>query len=328
MYTPRARACAPWSRRRVCRWCDDPRCHHVQPGGARWTNSGAPARPRGSTSRPSHATRDRHGRAGETTATSPTAAGETPFCPFRPSPARIRRTRCSRSRSASMRQHASSRKYPTTVRPSLPVHAARLPRRLRACGRRGRNVAFKPITEQIRIGVGFEALVGKLESDRSFSASPQDPCSPRQRRARDAKAKLSTSTISAPSAHFGVTAVPHEKVHRRGRAPAVQDRRPAELKVTSPRATAFDSATQTGTGTCVKTDLPATPAWGGGEADLTRSASRRLVRELWNVRKELAIQPDDAELQQSRGSRARSTCPRSASRETSRPRTPSASAAS
>ncbi|MFO0741763.1 MAG: outer membrane protein transport protein [Labilithrix sp.] len=229
-----------------------------------------------------------------TTATSPTAKGETPFLPIPTIAGSYSPHEMFTFALGVYAPYASLSKYPTTVagQPAGSRYSlVSLEGSVLAVV--GAYVAFKPI-EQIRIGVGFEALVGKLESDLIFSASPQDrllaaPESPEY----DAKAKLSTSTIFAPSAHFGVTAVPHEKV-RIGAAAHLPYKIdvPAELKVTLPRATAFDSATQTGTGTRVKTDLPATLRVGVEVRPIdTLRIEAAYVRELWNVHKELAIQP-------------------------------------
>lgn len=229
-----------------------------------------------------------------TTATSPTAKGETPFLPIPTIAGSYSPHEMFTFALGVHAPYASLSKYPTTVagQPAGSRYSlVSLEGSVLAVV--GAYVAFKPI-EQIRIGVGFEALVGKLESDLIFSASPQDrllaaPESPEY----DAKAKLSTSTIFAPSAHFGVTAVPHEKV-RIGAAAHLPYKIdvPAELKVTLPRATAFDSATQTGTGARVKTDLPATLRVGVEVRPIdTLRIEAAYVRELWNVHKELAIQP-------------------------------------
>lgn len=229
-----------------------------------------------------------------TTATSPTAHGETPFVPIPTLAGSFSPHEMLTFALGVYAPYAALSKYPTTVagQPAGSRYSlVSLEGSVLAVT--GAYVAFKPI-EQLRIGAGFEALVGKLESDLIFSASPQDrllaaPESPEY----DASAKLVTKTIFAPSAHFGVTAVPHEKL-RLGVAfhlPYKIDV-PADLKVTLPRATAFDAASQTGTGARVKTDLPATFRAG---VEVRPIADVRIeaayVRELWNVHKALAIEP-------------------------------------
>lgn len=229
-----------------------------------------------------------------TTAVSPTAHGSTPFLPIPTIAGSFALNDMFTFALGVHAPYASLSKYPTTVagQPAGSRYSlVSLEGSVLAVV--GAYVAFKPI-EQIRIGLGFEALVGKLESDLIFSASPQDrllaaPESPEY----DASAKLSTGTIFAPSGHFGVTAVPHEMV-RLGLAfhlPYKIDV-PADLKVTLPRAAAFDNASQTGTGTRVKTDLPATFRAGVEVRPTDRvRVEFAYVRELWNVHRALAIQP-------------------------------------
>ena len=229
-----------------------------------------------------------------TVATSATAHGETPFLPIPTIAGSYSPNDMFTFALGVYAPYAGLSKYPTTVdgQPAGSRYSlVSLEGSVLAVV--GAYVAFKPI-EQIRIGAGFEALMGKLESDLIFSASPQDrllaaPESPEY----DASAKLVTKTIFAPSGHFGVTVVPHEKV-RIGAAAHLPYKIdvPAELKVTLPRASAFDSASQTGTGARVKTDLPATLRFGVEvrPIDIVR-VEVAYVRELWNVHEELAIQP-------------------------------------
>jgi long-chain fatty acid transport protein len=230
-----------------------------------------------------------------TTATSPTAEGTTPFLPIPTIAGSYSPGDGTWTFAAGVyAPYAALSKYPTTVngQPAGSRYSlVSLDGSVLAV--MGAYIAYKPI-EEIRIGAGFEALVGKLQSDLVFSASPQDrllaaPESPEY----DAQAKLTTKTIFAPSGHFGVTAVP-TKILRLGLAfhlPFSIDV-PADLNVTLPRATAFDSASQSGTGVRVKTDLPATLRAG---VELRPTDDLRIevayVREFWNAQKELAITP-------------------------------------
>lgn len=230
-----------------------------------------------------------------TTVTSPTANGTTPFVPI-PTIAGSYATANGMFTFAGgvYAPYAALSKYPTTVdgqpagsRYSLVSLDGSLLATL------GGYIAFKPI-EQLRIGAGFEALVGQLQSNLIFSASPQDrllaaPESPEY----DANATLKTQTIVAPSGHFGVTVVPIEKL-RVGLSfhlPYHIDT-PADLKVTLPKASTFDNASQTGTGVRVKTDLPSTLRAG---VEVRPNKDLRVefsyVREFWNVQKALAIDP-------------------------------------
>jgi long-chain fatty acid transport protein len=157
----------------------------------------------------------------------------------------------------------------------------------------GAYIAYKPI-EAIRFGAGFEALTGRLKSRVIFSASPQDrllaaPESPEY----DADSTLTTSTIFAPSGHFGVTAVP-AKILRIGVAfhlPMHVDT-PAELQITLPRAPAFDGARTEGSDVRVKTVLPAVLRAGieVRPRDDTR-IELAYVREFWNAHRAIEIEP-------------------------------------
>ena len=229
-----------------------------------------------------------------TTATSPTAHGSTPFLPIPTLAASYALNDMFTFALGVYAPYAGLSEYPRTVagQPAGSRYSlVSLDGSVLAVA--GAYVAFKPI-EEIRIGAGFEGLVGKLQSDLIFSASPQDrllaaPESPEY----DASAKLVTKTIFAPSGHFGITAVPH-KVVRIGLAAHLPYHIdvPADLKVTLPRASAFDSATQAGSGVRVKTDLPATVRAG---IEIRPTDKLRVeaayVTELWNVHKELAIEP-------------------------------------
>jgi long-chain fatty acid transport protein len=157
----------------------------------------------------------------------------------------------------------------------------------------GAYVAYKPI-EQIRIGAGFEALTGRLKSRTIFSASPQDrllaaPESPEY----DADSTLTTSTIFAPTGHFGVTALP-AKIVRIGlafRLPMHIDT-PADLEITLPRAPAFDAARTEGKEVQVKTVLPAVLRAG---IEVRPREDTRIelayVREFWNAHRAIEIEP-------------------------------------
>ncbi|MBX3227606.1 MAG: outer membrane protein transport protein [Labilithrix sp.] len=231
-----------------------------------------------------------------TTLTSPPVDGATPFLPIPTLAGSYSPGNGMFTFAAGVHApYASLSKYPATLADGQPAPSRYSLVSLEGSvlANVGAYVAFKPI-EELRIGAGFEALVGELQSDLIFSASPQDrllaaPESPEY----DARAKLKTKPIFAPSAHFGVTAVPHPNI-RLGAAFHLPYRIdvPAELNVTLPRAAAFDTASQTGNGVRVKTDLPATFR-AGIEVRPLRDVrvEAAYVREFWNVHRSLDITP-------------------------------------
>jgi long-chain fatty acid transport protein len=159
----------------------------------------------------------------------------------------------------------------------------------------GGYIAVKPI-EQLRIGAGFEALTGVLETKQVFSASPQDrlfaaPESPEY----DASATLKTKPIFAPRAHFGVTGVPIKQL-RLGAAfqlPSYIDA-PADLNVTLPRAAAFDNARQEGTRVRVRTVLPAVLRLGVEVRPVDElRVELSWVHELWKAHEAIDVTPVD-----------------------------------
>src|SRR6202012_5472882 len=110
-----------------------------------------------------------------TTVTSPTSEGKTPFIPI-PTIAGSYQTPNGMFTFAGgvYAPYAALSEYPTTVngQPAGSRYSlVSLDGSLLATV--GAYVAVKPI-EQIRIGAGFDALVGQLQSNLIFSASPQD----------------------------------------------------------------------------------------------------------------------------------------------------------
>jgi long-chain fatty acid transport protein len=159
----------------------------------------------------------------------------------------------------------------------------------------GAYVAMKPI-EQLRIGVGFEALTGTLASEQVMSAALQDRliASPEQPE-YDARAKLHTKPIFAPRGTFGITGVPIKEL-RLGVAfqmPFNIDT-PAELDVTLPKAALFDSARQEGNSVRVKTTLPAVFRAGVEVRPNDRlRAELAYVHEFWGSHESIDITPTD-----------------------------------
>jgi len=119
-------------------------------------------------------------------------------------------------------------------------------------------LAYKPI-EQLRIGVGVEALVGTFATSVVMNANPsnrlvgapQDP-------AYDAFSQLNVGPIFAPSGNAGVTVVPerHVRIGVSGQLPT-NINAPSTIQVRLPNAPIFDSAAVNGDTGRVVFNLPA-----------------------------------------------------------------------
>ena len=124
----------------------------------------------------------------------------------------------------------------------------------------GAYFSYKPI-EQIRIGVGLQALVGTFKSKVVFSASPPDrlisaPEDPQY----DSLSQLSVGPIVAPSGNFGIIAVPDKHV-RLGASAQLPFwiNAPAKIQVQLPNAAVFKDARQEGEDARVRFRLPPDP---------------------------------------------------------------------
>ena len=122
----------------------------------------------------------------------------------------------------------------------------------------GLYAAYKPI-EQVRLGIGLEALVGSFDSQVVFSACPPDNlvCAGEDPQ-YDAPSQLKVGPIFAPSANMGATFVPdeHVRIGISGQLPFHVDA-PATVAVRLPDAPVFDCASQQGQDAHVEFDLPA-----------------------------------------------------------------------
>ena len=162
--------------------------------------------------------------------------------------------------------------------------------------------AYKPI-EQIRIGIGLQALVGNFASRVVFSASPQDrlissPEDPQY----DALSQLNVGPIVSPTGNLGFTIVPNNSL-RLGlslQAPAFINA-PATINVRLPHAAVFDKAYQEGDEARVRFKLP--PILRAGveyRADLDDHSSLRVeasyVREFWSLHESIDVRPDNVKL--------------------------------
>ena len=166
----------------------------------------------------------------------------------------------------------------------------------------GAYLAYKPI-EQIRVGIGLEALVGNFASSVVFSASPPDrligaPEDPQY----DAYSQLTAGPIVAPSGNFGIIAIPNKHLHLglSGNLPFFINA-PATVQVRLPTAAVFDKATQVGDSARVRMTLPAIARAGieyrvepGGDTQLRIELA--YVREFWSMFKSIDIRPEDITL--------------------------------
>ncbi len=159
-------------------------------------------------------------------------------------------------------------------------------------------LAYKPI-EQIRFGVGLQALVGTFASSTMFSASPPDrligaPEDPKY----DSLAQLNVGPIFAPSANLGVTAVPekHIRVGISYQLPYLVNA-PGTIQVRLPNAVEFDDAKQIGKDVHVRFELPAIFR-AGVEVRPTDQLKVEVayVREFWTTHHAIEVSPDNVRL--------------------------------
>jgi long-chain fatty acid transport protein len=166
----------------------------------------------------------------------------------------------------------------------------------------GAYFSYKPI-EQIRIGGGLQALVGSFKSRVVFSASPPDRLiSSPEDPAYDSLAQLDVGPIVAPSANFGIVAIPekHIRLGLSGQLPFWVNA-PATIKVRLPTAAVFDKAYQQGEDAQVRFRLP--PIVRAGveyRIDLADEDNVRMelayVREFWSLHESIDVRPENVKL--------------------------------
>lgn len=166
----------------------------------------------------------------------------------------------------------------------------------------GGYFAYKPV-EQFRVGGGLQALVGNFNSTVVFSASPADrlisaPEDPQY----DAFSQLKVGPIIAPSANFGMIAVPTENI-RIGASAQLPFwiNAPAEVNVRLPTAAPFDHARQEGNKANVRFRLP--PVLRGGveyRTNISDESRIRIevayVREFWSLHDSIDIRSENIRL--------------------------------
>ncbi len=166
----------------------------------------------------------------------------------------------------------------------------------------GAYFAYKPV-EQFRVGGGLQALVGNFNSTVVFSASPSDrviaaPEDPQY----DSFSQLKVGPIVAPSANFGMIAVPTENI-RIGASAQLPFwiNAPAEVNVRLPTAAPFDRARQEGNEATVRFRLP--PVLRGGveyRTNISDESRIRIeaayVREFWSLHDSIDIRSENIRL--------------------------------
>jgi long-chain fatty acid transport protein len=161
--------------------------------------------------------------------------------------------------------------------------------------------AYKPI-EWLRIGAGFEALVGSFDATTVFSASPPDrlisaPEDPQY----DSLSQLRVGPIFAPSGNAGATFVPdpHVAIGVSGQLPFWVDA-PAHVTVKLPTAVEFDNAQQSGDSAHVRFQLPAVARAGveyrGALGPGRIRTEVTYVREFWSIQESIQIIPTNLAL--------------------------------
>jgi long-chain fatty acid transport protein len=157
----------------------------------------------------------------------------------------------------------------------------------------GAWVAYKPV-DWLRLGAGFELIVGKFNSAVVMNANPKDrllaaPEDP----SYDGLSQISAGPIFAPSGNLGVTIVPeqHVRVGISGQAPA-HISSPATVAVTLPNAVVFDNAQQVGNQANVTFNLPPVFRVGVEVRPVDRlRVELAYVREFWSIQQDIVIQP-------------------------------------
>lgn len=166
----------------------------------------------------------------------------------------------------------------------------------------GLYFAYKPI-EEVRVGVGVQALVGTFKTTTVFSASPPDrligaPEDPQY----DTFSELKVGPILAPSANAGATFIPekHVRLGLSFQAP-FSVVAPAKITVKLPSAPVFDKASQDGQDATVRFKLPAVFRAGVEFRNEFKDksvlrAELTYVREFWSAHESIDVSPVNIKL--------------------------------
>ena len=162
----------------------------------------------------------------------------------------------------------------------------------------GGYFAWKPV-EEIRFGMGLQALLGSFVAKTTLNANPSDrllgaPEDP----SYDAIARLEAGPIISPSANFGMTAVPDKRL-RIGVSAQLPFavRASGKLKMRLPEAAVFDNASQSGDAIKVRFNLPLILRAG---VEVRPEDNLRIevayVREFWSSHRSIEVEPQNVAL--------------------------------
>ncbi len=162
----------------------------------------------------------------------------------------------------------------------------------------GLSLAYK-VTDQVQIGLGFNAIVGTFNSTVMLNAgppgrllsAPEDPT-------YDAMTQVKASPIITPSGNFGIIVSPtnYLRVGLSGQLPFVINA-PATVRVRLPVAAPFDSASQSGTKAHVRFTIPAIMRIGIEVRPLHNLAiEAAYVREMWGSHDAISIESNGIQL--------------------------------
>jgi long-chain fatty acid transport protein len=162
-------------------------------------------------------------------------------------------------------------------------------------------LAYKPI-EQVRIGIGVEALVGTFATSVVMSANPaQHLLTAPEDPSYDAFAQLKVGPIFAPTGNAGVTVVPerHVRIGLSGQLPTHIDA-PATIQVKLPNnndSVLFDNAVVNGDAAHVVFNLPAVLRAGVEVRPIDAlRVEVAYVAELWSNHTEIDIIPNGVQI--------------------------------
>jgi long-chain fatty acid transport protein len=162
----------------------------------------------------------------------------------------------------------------------------------------GAWAAYKPV-EWLRIGAGFEALVGTFSSSVVFNAGPKDRLvSAPEDTSYDVLSQLNVGPIFAPSGNAGVIVAPvkYLRIGVSGQLPFTINAN-GTLNVRLASSPLFDGASQAGNEASVRFKLPPILRFG---VEVRPVPALRVelsyVREFWSVQEDIEITPKNVSL--------------------------------
>jgi long-chain fatty acid transport protein len=154
--------------------------------------------------------------------------------------------------------------------------------------------SYKPV-EEIRVGLGLQALVGQYQTSVIYSVSPEDRLAGAPEQPEfDAQSQIRVGPIFAPSANLGVIAIPHEKIRigLSGQLPTSISSS-ATIQVRLPTNVVFDDARVSGDQVHVQFKLPGIFRAGVEYRPVDDfRAELSYVREFWSAHKSIDSYPE------------------------------------